>query len=62
MDCWTSDKRMSGNVDYLKLVHINLHYRVLATSTTAIFLSNDHSLYIDLYTLDERGFLQTYLI
>ena len=29
----------------LKLVRTNLNYRVLGTSTTAIFLSNYHSLY-----------------
>ena len=29
----------------LKLVHTNLNYRVVGTSTAAIFLSNNHSLY-----------------
>ena len=29
----------------LKLVHIHVNYRVLGTSTAAIFLSNDHSRY-----------------
>ena len=37
----------------LKLVCTLLNYRVLGTSTAAIFLSNDHSLYMHLYTSDE---------
>ena len=39
----------------LKIVRTSLNNSVLGTSTTAIFLSNDHSLYapIYLYTSDE---------
>ena len=33
----------------LKLVYTLLNYRVLGTSTAAIFLSNDHSLYAPIY-------------
>ena len=33
----------------LKLVRTNLYYCVLGTSTAAIFLSNDHSLYSPIY-------------
>ena len=32
-----------------RLVHTYLNYRVLRTSTAAIFLSNDHSLYAHIY-------------
>ena len=33
------------HVNYLKLVRTLLNYHVLGTSTTTVFLSNDHSLY-----------------
>ena len=36
----------------LKLVRTNLKYRVLGTSTNAIFYSNNHSLYAPIITSD----------